>query len=146
MDNRRDLPGYKYYTRPDGARPAVYVAYLDLHETEASSQPATNGLCLPVDEHGLTQLDLRERNYARLDVSDRVDAGGARVWTYAGTADGRERLAEGRRTATAVIGAGYLRAVRRAFAALGQSECQASQESLDPGDIPVVELTRHELL
>ena len=30
MDNRRDLPGYKYYTDAAGRRPQVFVAYLDL--------------------------------------------------------------------------------------------------------------------
>ena len=27
MDNRRDLPGYKYYAASDGSRPAVSVAF-----------------------------------------------------------------------------------------------------------------------
>jgi hypothetical protein len=132
MDNRCDLSGYKYYTGPDGDRPAVCVAFLDVSETEAPNQ-RTNGLCLPVDGHQLVELDLRERNYARLDVSDRVDAGGARVWTYVGTAEGRERLALGLRSGAAVIDAGYLESVSAAFA------------TLDPGDIPVIKLTRHEL-
>ena len=30
MDNTRDLPGYKYYVAPDGTRPAVFVAFLDV--------------------------------------------------------------------------------------------------------------------
>lgn len=144
MDNRRDLPGYKYYTGPGGDRPAVYVAFLDLRETEAPGQ-GTNGLCLPVQAHQLAQLDLRERNYARLDVSDRVDAGGARVWAYVGSADGRERLAQGLRTGAAVIDAGYLQTVQAAFGALGRRELQEAQASFDPGDIPVIELMRHEL-
>jgi hypothetical protein len=142
MDNRRELPGYKYYTGPDGDRPAAYVAFLDVHETEAPDQ-ATNGHCFPVDERQLQQLDLRERNYARLDVSDRIDANGGRVWTYVGTADGRERLALGRRIGALAIDAYYLRRVQTAFAALGEREYRQSRQSLDPGDIPVIELTRH---
>jgi Gamma-glutamyl cyclotransferase, AIG2-like len=144
MDNRRDLPGYKYYTGSGGDRPAVYVAFLDVRETDAPDR-RTNGLCLPVEEHQLAELDQRERNYARQDVSDRIDAGGARVWTYVGTPDGRERLARGRRTGAAVIDAGYLQTVEAAFGALGQSEQEAAQASFDPGEIPVIELMRHEL-
>jgi hypothetical protein len=144
MDNRRDLPGYKYYTDRDGDRPAVCVAFLDVREAAGPDQK-TNGLCLPVDERRLAQLDRRERNYARQDVSAGIDARGARVWTYVGTADGRERLAQARRSGTAVIDAGYLGAVRMAFAALGQGEYQECEQSLDPGDIPSVDLTRHEL-
>jgi hypothetical protein len=161
MDNRRDLPGYKYYTGPDGDRPAVYVAFLDLHDEgeerytgkvrdvdegpEGRRASVTNGVCLPVDADRLAKLDLRERNYARRDVSDRVEAGGARVWTYVGSPDGRERLAEGLRAGSAVVDAGYLRAVRAAFAALGRAESRAARQSIEPGELPVRELTRHEL-
>jgi gamma-glutamylcyclotransferase (GGCT)/AIG2-like uncharacterized protein YtfP len=148
MDNRRDLPGYKYYTDRAGRRPDVFVAYLDLVPADPSrgDPPAqVNGVCLPVDDAALERLDRRERNYQRVDVSDRVAADGARVWAYIGVAAARERLAEGRRTGTAVIDAGYLRTVQAGFVALGDGELGAVPASLDPGDLPVVELTRHEL-
>jgi hypothetical protein len=146
MDNRRDLPGYKYYTDAGGRRPPVFVAYLDLVAADpAHALAGANGLCLPVDEAVLAQLDRRERNYERTDVSDRVQADGARVWAYMGTASARERLAEGRRTASAVIDAGYVRMVQTGFAALGDDELARVGASLEPGDLPVVELTRHEL-
>jgi hypothetical protein len=148
MDNRRDLPGYKYYTDPTGQRPDVYVAYLDLVDAPEDPAAKVNGLCLPVDDATLAQLDLRERNYERADVSDRVAGGapdGARVWAYIGMAAPRQRLAEGRRTGTAVIDAGYLRTVEAGFAVLGDEELAAVRASLEPGDLPVAELTRHEL-
>jgi len=148
MDNRRDLPGYKYYTDGAGARPEVFVAYLDLVAADAVEDEAAarvNGLCLPVDDAALEQLDRRERNYERIDVSDRVAAGGARVWAYVGMAAARERLAEGRRTGTAVIDAGYVRTVQAGFAALGDAELATVHTSLAAADLPVVELTRHEL-
>jgi hypothetical protein len=148
MDNRRDLPGYKYYTGADGRRPDVFVAYLDLvpaHPAAGDPGAAVNGLCLPVDDATLDQLDRRERNYERTDVSDRVAAGGARVWAYIGMAAARERLAEGRRTGTAVIDAGYVRMLEAGFAVLGGDELAAVRACLEPGDLPVVELTRHEL-
>lgn len=153
MDNRRDLPGYKYYTDAGGRRPDVFVAYLDLvpahpaSDDPASDDPAAgvNGLCLPVDATTLARLDRRERNYERTDVSDRLDAGGARVWAYVGMAAARERLAEGRRTGTAVIDAGYVRTVEAGFGVLGDTELARVRRSLAPGDLPVIELTRHEL-
>ncbi|MGI8713827.1 MAG: hypothetical protein ACR2NR_11755 [Solirubrobacteraceae bacterium] len=141
MDNRRDLPGYKYYTDADGSRPAVFVTFLDIRVGEGAS----NGLCLPVDRGVLEILDRRERNYVRLDVSDRIDALEARVWVYVGRPEARERLATARRADAAVIDVNYLRAVRAAFAALGGDELGRCLESLAPGDLPVVELTRHEL-
>ncbi len=145
MDNRRDLRGYKYYTDAGGRRPAVFVAYLDLVPAPDDPASVVNGLCLPVDDFILEQLDRRERNYERTDVSDRVAAGGARVWAYLGMAAARERLAEGRRTGAAVIDAGYVRTVEAGFAALGEDELAAVRASLAPGHLPVVELTRHEL-
>ncbi len=144
MDNRRDLPGYKYYTDPQGRRPDVLVAFLDV--CPAPDADATvNGLCLPVDDAELAVLDRRERNYERIDVSDRLGGGRARVWTYAGSAAGRGRFARGRATGSAVIEAGYLRAVQAGFARLGEEECRACLESLEPDGLPVVELVRHGL-
>jgi Gamma-glutamyl cyclotransferase, AIG2-like len=142
MDNRRDLPGYKYYTAADGSRPPVFVSFLDVAPTAAA---AVNGLCLPVDDDRLAQLDRRERNYSRLDVSDRIEARGARVWVYAGTPAARERLRVARRDGLAVIDAIYLSAVERAFAALGANELALCRPSLASGDLPVVELVRNEL-
>lgn len=139
MDNRHDLPGYKYYTGPDGARPEVYVSFLDVRAREGAS---VNGVCLPVDAGRLAELDRRERNYVRVDVSDHVAAGGARVWTYLGSDAGRERLAAGRAGGRAVIDAGYLRVVQSGFRGLGEDEYRACRTSLDPGDLPVRELTR----
>jgi gamma-glutamylcyclotransferase (GGCT)/AIG2-like uncharacterized protein YtfP len=141
MDNRRDLPGYKYYTAADGTRPEVCVAFLDL---TPAADASVNGLCLPVDDAQLERLDRRERNYARVEVSDRLEAGG-RVWVYLGTAQARERLRSARRAGMAVIDAGYRSAVQAAFAALGAGEYAACATSLAPGELPVVALSRHEL-
>ncbi len=148
MDNRRDLPGYKYYTDATGLRPDVYVAYLDLVDAPEDPAERVNGLCVPVDGATLEQLDARERNYERTDVSERVACGaldGARVWAYIGMPAARARLAEGRRKGTAVIDAGYVRTVEAGFAALGADELAGVRTSLEPGDLPVVELTRREL-
>jgi gamma-glutamylcyclotransferase (GGCT)/AIG2-like uncharacterized protein YtfP len=145
MDNRRDLPGYKYYTDAAGRRPQVFVAYLDLVQAPEDPGAVVNGMCLPVDDAVLAQLDARERNYERADVSDRVSAGGATVWAYIGSAAARERLSAGRGTSTAVIDAGYVRTVEAGFALLGDAELAACRASLEPGDLPVADLTRHEL-
>jgi hypothetical protein len=148
MDNRRDLPGYKYYTDADGRRPDVFVAYLDLVDAPEDPAAKVNGVCLPVDDATLEQLDLRERNYERTDVSDRVASGapgGARVWAYIGMAAARDRLTEGRRTGTAVIDTGYVRTVEAGFAVLGDDELATVRASLEPGDLPVADLTRHTL-
>lgn len=146
MNNVVDLPGYKCYLEPDGRRPALSVCFLDI-EPDPSAQARVNGVCTPVDAADLAALDRRERNYERLDVSDRLaDADGVRVWAYRGSADGRARFAAAVRAGTAVIHAGYLEAVRAAFRSLGPEEWAACAASLDPGGLPVADLVRRELL
>jgi hypothetical protein len=142
MDNRRDLPGYKRYRGPDGARPAVHVCFLDIAPDPAG---IVNGVCLPVDDATLAVLDARERNYRRHDVSERIAAGGARIWTYIGTTEGRRRRARAGQAGTAVIAAAYLAGVRAAFAALGPAEARACAASIDPAGLPVLELEREDL-
>jgi Gamma-glutamyl cyclotransferase, AIG2-like len=141
MDNACDLPGYKWYADAGGGRPAVFVAFLDIVESPGG---AVNGLCLPVTGAELPALDARERNYDRIDVSERIGSGG-RVWAYVGSVAGRERLRRGRAAGTAVIARGYLDGVRAAFQALGPRVWAGCEPSLDPGGLPVVALTRHEL-
>jgi Gamma-glutamyl cyclotransferase, AIG2-like len=141
MDNRRDLPGYKHYTDASGARPPVFVCFLDIVADVASS---VNGLCVPVDAARLAGLDARERNYERREVSALVDAGGARVWAYVGRHAARRRMRRAVAAGRAVIDAGYLDTVADGFRALGISAWEACAPSLAPGTIPVVALTRHD--
>lgn len=107
MDNREVIPGYKVYVDPDtGERPPVHVAYLSIVRAAGES---VDGVAFPVTDEQLAALDRRERNYDRCDVTDLVDADlGGRVWAYVGSADGRRRLADGRRRGTAVVARGYL--------------------------------------
>ncbi len=110
MDNRETVPGYKIYVDPaTGERPPVHVAYLSITPHPGEH---VDGYAFPVTDAQLAELDERERNYDRHDVSDQVDVDG-RVWAYVGSRAGRRRLAEGRRRGTAVISRGYLEKVRR---------------------------------
>jgi hypothetical protein len=141
MDNRRDLPGYKHYTDELGRRPAVFVCFLDVMP---DPRTAVNGLCIPVDGARLAVLDERERNYERVDVSASVDAGDARVWAYLGRRDSRLRMRWAVAAHRAVINAGYLETVTDGFAALGAGELEQCADSLAPGRLPIVALTRHD--
>jgi hypothetical protein len=145
MDNRVDVPGYKYYLSADGRRPDVSVCFLDI-DADPSGIGRVNGVCVPVGTEELAALDQRERNYDRIEVSDRFeDLSGARIWTYRGSADGRGRFDIAARAGSAVIHAGYLEAVEAGFRRLGQEHWSACAPSLDPGGLPVLELVRREL-
>jgi gamma-glutamylcyclotransferase (GGCT)/AIG2-like uncharacterized protein YtfP len=112
MDNRETIPGYKVYVDPEtGERPPVHVAYLSITPHPGEH---VDGYAFPVDDEQLTELDGRERNYDRRDVSTLVDADG-KVWAYVGSEAGRRRLRHGRRRGRAVVSHGYLERVQAAF-------------------------------
>jgi cation transport regulator ChaC len=111
MDNCRTLPGYRYFLdRETGERPAVFVAFLDIREQPGAQ---VQGMVFPAD---LETLDARERNYARVDVTDLTDlAARGRVWAYVGLEAARERCAVARRAGTAVAWDEYVARVRSGF-------------------------------
>ena len=140
-DNVRHIPGYKtYLSRSDGNRVDVYVAFVDI-EPDPSS--AVRGLVRPVSEAELAELDLRERNYDRIDVTDLVETDfGGPVWTYRGSAEGRARLARGRAEGRAVVSKEYLERVHRGLSALGDGELERFEAE---SDLPVADLERVDL-
>ena len=142
-DNTRGIPGYKMYLRrSDGSRPAVFVAFLDLLP---DTRCAVNGVCRPVDSRELEVLDLRERNYDRLDVTDAIESPPGRVWAFVGSAAGRERLSRAREAGKAVVSRDYERKVHAGFRALGGVEYAAFLASTVLDGLPVWDLERVDL-
>jgi cation transport regulator ChaC len=143
MDNTVDLPGYKRYLAPDGSRPALCVAFLDV-VPDASA--GVDGLCVAVDDDALARLDDRERNYERVDVTGRVDVDvdpPARVWTYVGRADSRARFAAARDEGRCAIPRDYLAAVE---AGVRATFGDAAWADFAPTDgLPVRDLRRVDL-
>ena len=137
MDNRETVPGYKVYLDPEtGEQPPLHVAFLGIRP---DPDEHVSGVTVEVTGDELAVLDARERNYDRHDVTELVDADiDGRVWTYVGSAAGRQRLATGRAHGTAVVSEGYLEGVRRGMAALGL------RDEL-PLDLPVVPLLRRDV-
>jgi hypothetical protein len=144
MDNAIEIPGYKVYALPDGTRPPLAVAFLDLEEVDGAE---VEGTLLAVDTAGLAALDTRERQYERLDVTALVEpAPDGPVWTYVGRAPGRARAAAGRAgTAPVAIQRSYVELVETAFAALGDGALARYRASTEPPPFPVRDLTRIDL-
>ena len=140
-DNVRHIPGYKMYlNRSDGSRPDVYVAFADIEPDPAGT---VRGVVRPVSEGELDDLDRRERNYDRIDVTDliAVDFGGP-VWSYRGSEGGRERLRRGRAEGRAVVSRDYVAKVHAGLTSLGGDELE---RFVAQSDLPVWNLERVDL-
>ncbi len=144
MDNRLTLEGYKYYVDPDtGERPSVFVTFLNVVEDLAST---INGVILPIDTHGFRSLNERERNYDRLEVTERiVEPVDGPVWAYVGSVAARERYEEGFRRGTAVVDAAYYESVRSEFRQRGEGPYAEFIGSTDEPGCPVRRLRRRDL-
>jgi hypothetical protein len=140
-DNAEEIAGYKRYRLPgDGSFPALHVAFLDIFEDPATT---INGVLAPVDPGALADLDRRERNYDRIDVTAAIESPpDGRVWAFRGSRDGRARLAAGVAAGTAVIQRGYLDRVAAGFRNLGAAEHAHFLASSDLDGLPLVELER----
>lgn len=143
MDNREEIAGYKRYLDPaTGGPPPLYIAFLDVAD---HADAAVNGFCAPVDAAALDELDRRERNYVRVEVTGRLAEPRGRTWMYRGSEAGRERLRRGVAAAAVVVAAGYLRTVEVGFAALGPDQLARFRDSTGPLPGPLRELDRVEV-
>jgi hypothetical protein len=145
MDNAVAVPGYKVYALPDGTRPPLAVAFLDLERAAADAE--VDGALLAVDAAALAALDARERQYERVEVGTWIDPSpGGPVWAYAGRAPGRARVAAGRAgTAPIAIQRAYVELVEHAFAALGDAALSRYRASTEAPPFPLLDLTRIDL-
>jgi len=143
-DNSEQIAGYKRYRLPgDSVYPDLYVAFLDILEDPART---INGVLAPIDPSSLADLDRRERNYDRIDVTAAIDAPpDGRVWAYAGSPHGRDRLRAGIAAGTAVVQRGYLDRVHEGFRRLGDAEYGHFVATTDLDSLPLVDLERVDL-
>jgi cation transport regulator ChaC len=143
MDNRIDLPGYKFYLGPLGERPSVFVTFLNLIP---SSHRGVSGVLFPATSQDLHTLDARERNYERADVTAQVvDAPLGTVWTYIGTREAEDRYEAGIAAGSAVISREYYEGVWQDFAGLGETALAEFTATIEPPACPIMDLERIDL-
>jgi hypothetical protein len=141
MDNAQDVPGYKHYRTPDGERPDVMVAFLDI---APRADGVVNGVAIPVDEAELPGLDRRERNYRRVEVTDSLDRRlPGPVWAYVGLRASRERAVAGRRAGRLVVASSYYERVTEGFDVIGEREAFHRLTPAPPAPVAELELIRH---
>jgi len=135
MSNWEATAEQKHFVEPaSGLKPRVKVVYLDI-EVRAGS--TVNGLAIPVDPARLAELDLREINYRRIDVSTAFEpAVPQRVFAYVGTEAARERVRLETPGAPACVSRQYVSRVREAFAALGGDALAEFERTTEPPPFP----------
>lgn len=133
MNNWETTAGEKHFLDPDGGKPQIKVAYLDL---EPQPGAIVNGLAIPVDAERLAELDAREVNYERVDVSAAFRPElGAPVMTYLGTAAARARC-RAQPGAAVHVSRDYVRRVRSGFAKLGPEQLGEYERTTVPPPFP----------
>jgi hypothetical protein len=144
MDNSVSLPGYKYYLDAgDCSRPEVFVTFLNLI---AAPGGRVNGMLVPVSAEELLELDRRERNYTRREVTTSIEpAAEGRVWSYFGKPEACRRFVAGLRAARAIVDESYLERVRAGFEALGHDALAEFAQSTDPHGCRTLKLLRVDL-
>lgn len=135
MNNWETTAADKHYVDSGSERkPRVRIAFLDVEEATGE---AVNGLAIPVDAARLAELDAREVNYTRLDLSAAFEpALEGRVFAYRATPEARARLEAGVAEGDAVVSVDYVELVRRAFSDLGPGELDEFERSTEPLSIP----------
>jgi hypothetical protein len=141
MENARTIPGYKYYVDAlTGDRPDWFVTFLNIVRDRGHR---VNGVVFEVTRETLCQLDRRERNYERIDVSDDVSIPvDGPVWAYAGTRAAMTRFERGVRDRRAVISRPYHDGVLADFETIGPEARDRFIALTDPPPCPVVDLRR----
>lgn len=134
MENRAPQNDLKHYVDPDGGRPDVVVVTLSADDDPGGSLPV---LALPVDADGLARTDAREARYDRIEAGDRFSAAlPGPVWIYRATERARERTADAAHAGRAVVAAGYVDRVERAFRARGADAFRTFRASTDDPPYP----------
>lgn len=142
MDNQVDLPGYKYYVDAEtGERPAIFVTFLNIRYAKHS---VITGMLFQVSQEELHFLDLRERNYQRIEVTDYLNTSvrESKVWAYIGTEEAEKRYQQGLTTGTAYIPEAYYHFVGECFYCYGEAAAQAYMHAMDPPEVPLRKLNR----
>lgn len=110
----------------------------------ASAGERCNGVVVEVDDDELALLDWRERDYDRVDVTDRIarqraDASLGRVVTYVPRPSAIERYETARDARRAAVRRSYHDLVERAFGALGAVHLADFRRATPAPDVPVLE-------
>lgn len=144
MDNSVDLPNYKYYIDPaSGKRQSHYITFLNIYPAPGQ---AINGIVIRVSRQELLEIDSRERNYSRQDVSRFASLQASdQVWAYRGTSTAEARYQHGLACHRSVVARAYYDQINLSIRKLGPGFARQYQESTDQPNVPIINLRRVDL-
>ena len=121
MDNKVDLPNYKYYRDSrTNERINAFVTFLNIRPHASKD---ILGILFRVTDAELVNLDLRERNYRRTNITKQLEIQiQGNAWTYIGLPAAEQRYKTGLAQNKAVIAQTYFNSVKDAYFALGDEE------------------------
>ena len=139
MDNSLDLPNYKYYRdRQTGKRLDGFVTFLNIRPVQSQT---IIGILFGVSEQELENLDRRERNYHRINVTSKIDLKiQGKAWVYIGLEQAEQRYQEGLKRHSAMISQDYFDLVNNAYFSLGNYAFSNYVASTDKLEVPTVDL------
>ena len=142
MDNSLDLPDYKYYCdRLTGNRLPGFVTFLNIYSSESD---AIAGILFSVTNAELQNLDRRERNYYRIDITAKIDANiNGTAWTYVGLNEACKRYQTGLEQKNGMICGDYFNLVYDAYSLLGDRFLVHYTATTDKPIVPIVDLEKY---
>ncbi len=145
MDNRIDLPGYKYYIdRQTGNRPEGFVTFLNIRPHHGRT---IIGILFRVSDEELENLDRRERNYQRIDVTYRINTPiQGKAWVYIGLDEAKKRYHEGLKQHNAMIARNYFDSVHNAYVLLGKEALSNYAATTDKPRVPILNLEMRKVM
>lgn len=147
MDNRKTLPGYKYYLDRDGRRPDVRVTFVNIRPALPAEE--VNGIAFRVEEAEFARLEERERNYhwQRIGGLLEPDITARDVRVFTAREEAVRRFTEAEKAGKAVICRDYFNDIVAAFRSPGcpPDWWERYQRSTDDCKLPVLDLFRVEI-
>ena len=144
MDNRINVPGYKYYVETHtGRRPNGVVTFLNIRPCQGKN---ITGIVFTVSPEELIRLDQRERNYRKVNVTSMIDGAiSGSVYAYMGLNESERRYHEGLKRQNAMISQEYYDLVYSAYASLGNDALAGYVDTTETPPIPIVHLERRQV-
>lgn len=139
MDNRLNLPHYKYYIDPEtGNRPESFVTFLNIYPNPSKT---ITGILFRVSPQELKKLDQRERNYQRIDVTKRTEEEvQGKVWVYIGLKEAKQRYQEGLKQKNGMIAQDYIDSIHYGYRLWGQETWLNYVATTDEPTVPILNL------